>query len=350
MKSRKAGVSSVIVIIGLFFLAPTVIYSATPEAELKKLYEAAKAEKEVIWQFSGALKDVKPVIDGFQKKYPDIKLSTISIGAATIGGRIIIEANAGRLTVDVGTSFPVYLMPVFERDLLVKYNWSQLGVDPKRVLFDGRFIPFSDSARVWAYNTKMVPKAEAPKTMEDTLAPKWKGGKIAVRAAPTGFNWLYPVWKQNKQKAMDYLNRLEKQDVIPGKRDAEVANQVASGEYPIGVLSLTSVIPALEKRAPLALCPIGPTASDLNGFWIPKGTPHPNAAKLMVAWLASPEGTKALIKSGRGLSYPPDASPAAKLLADNGIGFVPIQSAEDLREYSGPFNAAVMKIMRFVPE
>lgn len=351
MENKRASVFPIFLAIGLFILGPAILYGATPQAELKKLHEAAKAEKEVIWQFSGALKDVKPVIDGFQKKYPDIKLSTISIGAATIGGRIIIEANAGRLTVDVGTSFPVYLQPVFERDLLVRYNWSQLmGVDPKKVLFDGRFIPFSDSARVWAYNTKMVSKAEAPKNMEDTLAPNWKGGKIAVRAAPTGFNWLYPVWKQDKQKASDYLKRLEKQDVIPGKRDAEVANQVASGEYPIGVLSLTSVIPALEKRAPLALCPIGPTASDLNGFWIPKGAPHPNAAKLLVAWLASPEGTNALLKSGRGLSYPPDASPAAKLLADNGIGFVAIESAEDLREYSGPFNDAVMKIMRFVPE
>ncbi len=350
MKSTKASGLSVLLIIELFFLGPALLYGATPEAELQKLYGAAKAEKEVIWQFSGALKDIKPVIEGFQKKYPDVKLSTISIGAATIGGRVIIEANASRLTLDVGTSFPIYLQPVFERDLLVKYNWSQLGVDPKRILYEGRFIPFSDSARVWAYNTKMVSKGEAPKTMEDTLAPKWKGGKIAVRAAPTGFNWLFPVWKQNKQKATDYLTRLEKQDVIPGKRDAEVANQVAGGEYPVGVLSLTSVIPALEKRAPLALCPIGPTASDLNGFWIPKGAPHPNAAKLLVAWLASPEGTKALIKSGRGLSYPPDASPAAKLLADNGIGFVPIQSAEDIREYAGPFNDAVMKIMRFVPE
>jgi iron(III) transport system substrate-binding protein len=349
MKSRKAGVAPVIVIIGFFFLGPTVLYGATPEAELKKLHEAAKAEKEVIWQFSGALKDIKPTIGGFQKAYPDIKLSTISIGAATIGGRIIIEANAGRLTVDVGTSFPVYMMPVFERNLLVGYNWAQLGVDPRKVLFDGRFIPFSDAPRVWAYNTKLVPKAEAPRTLEDTLAPKWKG-KIAVRAATTGFNWLFPVWKKDKEKAIEYLKRLAKQDVVPGKRDAEIANQVAGGEYPVGVLSLTSVIPALGKHAPLALCPIGPTASDLNGFWIPKGAPHPNAAKLLVAWLASPEGVKALLKSGRGLSYPPDASPAAKLIAENGIGFVPIQSAEDLREFEGPFNDAVMNIMGFVPK
>lgn len=349
MKRKGIQGSSVWLMIGALTLGPAMLYGASPEAELKKLHEAAKAEKEVIWQFSGALKDIKPTTDAFHKRYPDVKLTTISIGAATIGGRVIIEANAKRLTLDAGTSFPVYLLPVFERDLLVRHDWAQVGVDREKVFFDGRFVAFSDAPRVWAYNTRLISKAEAPKTLEDTLDPKWKG-KIAVRAATTGFNWFFPVWKKDKQKAIEYLNRLAKQNVVPGKRDAEIANQVAGGEYPLGVLSLTSVIPALGRRAPLALCPIGPTASDLNGFWIPKGAPHPNAAKLLVAWLASPEGVKALIKSGRGLSYPPDASPAAKLIADNGIGFVAIESAEDIREFAGPFNDAVMKILGFVPK
>jgi iron(III) transport system substrate-binding protein len=219
------------------------------------------------------------------------------------------------------------------------------------VLFDGRFITYADSPRVWVYNTKLVSKAEAPKTWEDTLAPKWKGGKIAVRAAPSGFAWLFPAWKQDKKRVVDYLNRLAKQEVVPGTRDAEVANRIATGESPIGTLSMMSVMPSLKAGAPLALCPIGPTASDYDGFWIPKGAPHPNAAKFFLAWMASPEGTKEFLKAERGgPSYPPDASPQAKLLADSGVGFVPIVSPEDLREYMGPFSDTVMKIMQFIPK
>jgi iron(III) transport system substrate-binding protein len=349
MKMRRIKIICFLLVGAAVTLGPAVLYGASPDAELKKLHDAARAEKEVIWQFSGALKDVKPTIDAFHKKYSDVKLTTISIGAATIGGRIIIEANAGRLTLDVGTSFPVYLLPVFERDLLMRVDWGKLGVDAKKVSFDGRFIGFSDAPRVWAYNTRLIPKVEAPKTLAATLDPKWKG-KIAVRAATTGFNWLFPVWKQDKQKAIEYLKGMAKQNVVPGKRDAEITNQVAGGEYPLGVLSLTSIMPALGRRAPLALCPIGPTASDLNGFWIPKGAPHPSAAKLLIAWLASPEGVKSLIKSGRGMSYPPDASPAAKLIAESGIGYVAIESEKDIREFAGPFNDAVMNILGFVPK
>ncbi len=352
MKTSKGRRVCLVCLLVVFFVLARAPVSLAKEDSLQKLYEAAKADREVIWQFSGALKPIKPVIDGFQKKFPDINLSTISVGAAVIPSRIIVESSAKRLTVDVGTAFPVYMMPVVERDLLAAHNWAQMAdVDPKRVLFDGRFVSFSDAPRVWAYNTKLVSKAEAPKTWEDTLSPKWKGGKIGVRAAPSGLNNLFPVWKRDKQKAMDYLKQLAKQEVVPGTRDAEVANRVATGESPIAILSMTSVVPAVAEGAPLALCPIGPTASDSAVFWIPKGSPHPNAAKLLVAWLAtSPDARRELIKGGRGVSYPPDASPQAKMLADNGIGFYSIESPEDIREYAGPFAEAVVKIMGFKPE
>jgi iron(III) transport system substrate-binding protein len=349
-KGRTAGLAFLSAMI--FFLAYADLSAAGQQDPLQKLYEAAKPEKEVVWQWATAITEVTPIIEAFRKKYPDIKLSTISIGAATIGTRIIVESSAKQLTVDVGTALATYILPVIERDLLARYNWAQMvDMDPKRILFDGRFISYADSPRVWVYNTKLVSKAEAPKTWENTLAPKWKGGKIAVRAAPSGFAWLFPAWKQDKKRVIDYLNRLAKQDVVPGTRDAEVANRIATGESPIGTISMVSVMPALKAGAPLALCPIGPTASDYDGFWIPKGAPHPNAAKFFLAWMASREGTKEFLKAERGgPSYPPEASPQAKLLADSGVGFVPIASPEDLREYLGPFSDTVMKIMQFIPK
>jgi ABC-type Fe3+ transport system substrate-binding protein len=251
---------------------------------------------------------------------------------------------------DVGCSFAGYLLPVIERDLLDRCDWVKVvGVDPKRVLFDGRFISTANVPQVWVYNTKIVSKAEMPKKLEDTLDPRWKDGKISVRAAPSGFNWLFPVWKQDKQKAIDYLNRLAKQDILPATRGSEGLNRVATGECAIGAAGVSIVIPMVRKGAPLALCPI-PTAADPEGLFIPKGVRHPDAAKFLLAWLASPEGTKAFHGAGLGASYPPDASPQAKLLADNGIVFSSIESQEDVREYAGPFSESVMKIMGFKAE
>jgi hypothetical protein len=61
--------------------------------------------------------------------------------------------------------------------------------------------------------------------------------------------------------------------------------------------------------------------------------------------------TKAFfVGAGFGPHYPPDASPQAKMLADNGIGFVSIESPEDLREYTGPFTETVIKVLGFKPK
>jgi iron(III) transport system substrate-binding protein len=349
MKALKRGLTFLLAMV--LFLANVPMSVAGQQDPLQKLYEAAKPEKEVVWQWQSATTEVKSVIDAFRKKYPDIKLSVVSIGATTIPTRIIVEANSGKVSVDVGTAGTSYLLPVIERDLLARYNSSQLpDVDPKLLSFDGRLIKFSSVARVWVYNTAMVSKADVPKTWEDTLAPRWKGGKIVVRAAPSGLNLFYPVWKQNKEKATDYLKRLANQEIVPGIRAAEVLNRVATGENPLSISSITTTFNALKAGAPLGLCPIGPTASDHSAFFIPKAAPHPNAAKLLMAWMAGPEGRKAFLEPGFGPHYPPDASPQAKLLADNGIGFYPIETPEDLREYTGPFTDAVIKILGFKPE
>jgi len=38
------------------------------------------------------------------------------------------------------------------------------------------------------------------------------------------------------------------------------------------------------------------------------------------------------------------------MVAENGISFVPILSAEDIKEYLGPFSKTVMSAMGFMPE
>ncbi len=317
---------------------------------LQKLYEAAKPEKEVIWQWQSAITEINSLINTFRKKYPDIKLSVVSIGATTIPTRVIVEAQQGRLSVDVGTAGTSYLLPLIERDLLARYNWAQISdIDPENIAYDGRLINYSGSAFICMYNTNLVSKAESPKTLEDLLAPKWKGEKIVVRAAPSGFNYLFPVWKQNRQKAIDYLTRLANQGIVPGKRAAEVTDRVARGENPLAISSIGSAYDAIRRGAPLALCPI-PAACEPAAFFIPKGARHPEAAKFLVAWMASPDGRRSLTELGFGPIYPPNASPQAKLLADSGIKFTPIGSSEDIREFTGPFTEAVIKIMKFLPE
>lgn len=336
----------------LFTVALLLVSShvAASEQALQALYKAAKAEGEVVWSYIGPVKLVKSTADAFRAQYPDIKLTVCSYGATGIDTRIIMEARAGKLSFDVATSFPYYFLSAMQRDLLVKYDWTKIGVSANEILLEGASVSLFHSPNIWVYNTNLVSEADAPKTQKDVLDPKWKGGKISIRAASTSFAYLFPEWKRDRQKVVGYLGQLRKQDVVPGKRNATVASRVASGECPIGTVPLEMLLGLLKKNAPLAVCPISPVAASPITVAIPKGAPHPNAAKFLIAWFYSPEGRKALQKGGRGPLTPCNASPGAKLLCDNSIKYIPITTMEDLRLYDGPFSKMAVDTMAFIPK
>jgi iron(III) transport system substrate-binding protein len=352
MKAKWSTLLAGVVILTITLLmAHQTVAAELAYPAIEELYKAAKAEKELVWQFTSDVEGIRPVSKAFQARYPGVKLTVISIGSATIGSRLITESSTHRLTLDVASNTMPYMSPLLERDLLEKHDWTKIvpGSGP-RIGNDGGSIYIADAGKMWAYNTKSVSKAEAPKTLEDTLNPKWKGGKISLRGAHSGFINVWPLWKQDKQKAIDYMKRLAKQDFLPETRTAVIAVRIIRGECPIGMAQVADVFNGVQEGAPIAPCPM-PAVAYPRVIFIPKGgVKHPNAAKLFMAWLLTPEGTKAFVDAGEGLLYPPEASKAAKWLADNGIGLIRIASKEDVDEYNRDFAEMVMKETGLKPE
>jgi iron(III) transport system substrate-binding protein len=339
----------------IFVVAITMLFLANglavpSEVTLTDLYNAAKAEGKVNLQYHGPVSIIKPIADAFQTKYPDIKISVFSYGATGIATRIIIEASTAKLSLDVATAKLNYFLPLVERNLLIKYDWTKIGVNKNDIHFDGTCISTEDVPNIWVYNKNLVSKADVPKNWEDLLEPKWKGGKISIRAAPTGLTSLFPAWKKDRQKVANYLDKLRRQEVVPGKRAAEVISRIATGECPIGKGPVPLILELIRGNAPVGVCGFGPTATSPSVVAIPQNVPHPNSAKLLVAWLKSPEGRAAYRKIGSGLATPCDASGVAQLLCDNGIQFTPISSIEDLTEFDGAFSKMVVERMGFLPE
>jgi len=329
----------------------------TPEQEIEKniqeLYEAAKAEGELLWQFMGPPETRQPLVDAFQKHYPGIKTTVFSISATEVPTRIITESQAGNLSMDVSSQFPYFALPLVERELLMKCDWTQLGIPDNAVLLDNTFVVESDSAPIWVYNTNLVSEEEAPKTWEDLLDPRWKGSKISIRAAVTPFTSLFSEWKENPEKVVNYLKKLQQQEVVPGKRNSAVVSRIATGECEIGSIPITFYInltQLAEDKAPLAVAPISPTGGSPSGYVIPKGASHPNAAKLFIAWIYSPEGRQVSYDIGDGMATPCDASIAAKILCDNNIKHFSVNSAEDVELCNGAFGKMVLETMQFMPK
>ncbi len=299
MRSFKGQPISLSLLVLVFILACAGTSAAQPRDPLQELYKAAKPEKEVVWQWSAAVESMKPVMDMFRVKFPDVKLTVISIGSSTVGSRIITEAKAGKLTVDVASCSSPYMAPILERDLLVKYDWTKIlpGVAPSRIIYDNGYVIIADGGYVWAYNTKLVSKAEAPKTLEDTLDPKWKGG-INVKTSNSGlqhFTW----YMLTKELGAEFWQKLAQQEPRAFDSYVQQYDRLVNGQDKlVECAQYSGFLEFKKKGAPLEF--VLPTKGAVAGpeVWgIVDNAPHPNAARLFLDWFLSPVGQKPFMEA-----------------------------------------------------
>ncbi len=260
------------------------------EAELNKLIEGAKAEGKVIWQDGLKPEESKPMIEAFQKKYPFLKVEHTRVHATESRERIFREMIAGIIKVDVfdigGEQIPEYK----KTGLLEKYDWTKaFDVRPEQLDKDQMLLTIGASVKGVGYNTKKVDKKDLPKSWEDLLDPKWKG-KIVVDTRPKTFLQLMPVWGETR--VYEYLKKLVANKPIFRRGQTESIELMAAGEFPmIAGTYRQSLYLVRDKGAPVDFLLLDPVPITLEEEAVAKGAPHPNAAKLLLGWLAK-EGQK----------------------------------------------------------
>jgi ABC-type Fe3+ transport system substrate-binding protein len=337
----------------LLSLSSTAFSAQSPDQVMQELYKSARnaGESKVIWQVATTLKEMQPFIDTFEKKFPGIKVNAFSLSGSEAPARIVTEAAAKRVTMDVGEGLLENMIPLRERDLAVKLDWLiSMGVSPNLLHLDNGFFGNShDVNTVWVRNTDLVKKSDEPRTWEDLLDPKWKGNKISVRGGGFFFLGLLPEWRKNKQKVVAYLEKLKKQELLVDARAALVFDRTVRGETPIGLANLLHLPKALQDGAKIAIMPINPSVGRPNVNFIPKGSPNPNTAKLLMAWFSTKECVEMHKSLGRGLAYPPGASQMADLLQAAGVEYISMTKLEELRELD-KFSLMVEEVLGFRPQ
>ncbi len=150
---------------------------------------------------------------------------------------------------------------------------------------------------VVAINTQAVPEAEI-KSFDDLLNPKWRG-KISAEdptTAGSGQNRAIYIYVL---KGEDYFKRLYVDQQPAFSRDTrQMEDWLARGTYPITLgVNANDVEPMERDGLPVKLLgTLDGTGYVTGGFSVLglfNGAPHPNAAKLFVNWIASPEGQRA---------------------------------------------------------
>ena len=280
-------------------LALAVMLASAAQAADAALIEAAKKEGQVVWYTTLIVNQaIRPLQEAFEKKYPGVKLQYSRADDAPTALKILSEARARRPQADVFDS--LYSMIAVQRaGLISPYrppNIDQFPADLKDK--DGYWTALLVYVFGTGVNVDMVPLAQAPKTLEDLLDPKWKG-RIAWHASSVagaaGFIG-YVLTSMGEDRGMQYLRALSRQRIINVEASSRaVLDQVIAGEYPLALMMfINHAVISARKGAPSAWLKIEPMAVALDAISLLKDAPHPNAARLLIDFLTSEEGQQVL--------------------------------------------------------
>ncbi len=259
-----------------------------------KLIEGAKKEKKLVWYTTMTLDQSKQVIDRFQKKYPFIEPELFRTGGGPLLNKIFTEARAGRFAWDVVVGRGEMVLPLEQRKLLGSYRSPETKMIDKQLVDKKAFwTAYYINTYVLGYNTKMVKKQDVPKTYEELLDPKWKGGQISLDTEAYGMlQGLIGLW--GKEKAVSYFRKLAAQDPVLKRGNTERVQLTVAGEYPL-LIAYNQTIQRLNSRgAPIDWLALEPGVVQVNPVMLAAKAPHPNVAKLFIDFVLSKEGQEML--------------------------------------------------------
>ncbi len=275
----------------LFVLLFSFILTVSAQEWPGDLPEQAKKEGVVSWYTTAPVPEAKELADIFEKRYPFIKVEIFRSGGGAIANRVLAEHNAGSYMVDIihGIASRGAIPPFRKKGIIMKYKfpeWKFVPGDLKDK--EGYWTTFYQLPLVLAYNTNLVKSKDVPKTYEDLLKPKWKGGQILNDTE--NFVWFGTLLKHwGKEKGLAYFRKLARQDLVFQRGNTARSQLVLAGEFPLTISYANIVQNFTSAGAPLNWVPLEPVPINLNTVSLARRAPHPAGARLFINFLFSKE-------------------------------------------------------------
>ena len=270
-----------------------------PQAITPALIEAAKKEGKVTYYTAMDLSVAEPMAKAFEAKYPGIKVAVERTGAERLFNRIGQEVGSNIRRVDVANSSDAAHFIVWKRQgwlepFLTPDMAENLPADQRDD--DGAFVNQRTHLSAIAYNTKLVKPEDAPRGFVDLLDPKYSG-KL-VKGHP-GYSGTIMTATQQLAKALgwEYFEKLSKQKVLQVQSATEPPKRIEAGERAIAVDGSDYLFwMAKERGAPIEVVhAVEGTPQISNPMAVFRASPNPNAARLLVGWIMSPEGQEFIV-------------------------------------------------------
>jgi iron(III) transport system substrate-binding protein len=295
----KLGARRAMAVVGLCQIAMGLAAMAPVRAdEIQDLAAAAAKKPPVVWYESSEPGQIAKVAAEFNKRYPDIKVQFVqNTGGNTLAARVIQESRAGGQTASLISGDTVQLDLLAERDLMVKRDWTRLGVD-KALAPAPHLVGISASIYVALWNKTKLSEAEAPKAWTDLLADRFKG-KVGSWVRPPFFVQLAKAY--GEQPARDIVERLANMNPMLFQSTFSLAQQVGSGEIDVGYGIYHTSQPTIAAGAPVGYRFLDPVPYDTIWAGVVNTGGNPEGGQVLLGWLGSTEGAVAYeAATGRG--------------------------------------------------
>ncbi len=285
----------------------------SPAGEWGRILAGAKREGRVVIMGPGGAATRVALTQGFENKYPGIRVDYSGSRGSQIPPKLLNERGANHYRVDLvmGGTGPI-LTSLMGAHVLDPVQPFLAGPDiqPSKWL-DGK-LNFADATGKYnlvmssyvkaavAYNPGVISEDEVKswKSWKDLLDPKWKG-RMTSRDPSTGGTGqaMFLFWYSTKGLGTEYIKQILAQDIVLSNRDRQLIDWLVRGQYPISLgLSERAALPIMKAGGPLKFLP----ADELRErFYITAGAgslgvvnkaPHPNAIKVYLNYLLSKKG------------------------------------------------------------
>ena len=275
---------------------------ATIAAPIDELIAAAKKEGVIELYAPSTLtpQGVQRLGEAFNKHYSlNLKLNYSPSGSMTRDvGKIVGFAAAGQpqewdvMLIHDGGHATLWL-----KKLHKTFDYTKVGVDPQAIQYDSGTVILANQFVLPAYNKQLVAPKDVPKSWQDLLDPKWKGGKLGMSTATHHLARLATLWGEGK--TTEYVKLLARQEPILGEFGT-LYTRLQLGEVLV-VITMTDSFThqAKVKGAPIVHAEeVSPVISPAYNAGVLKGAQHPNAGHLFSVFLTTPPAQEILQKFG----------------------------------------------------
>ena len=282
------------------------------QAEWERTVAGAKKEGRLTLYLYRGDGELESVAQAFQKKYPEVVVTTMPGRGNELGPRIMAERRAEKYLADVYIGGPTTPYTVFYRgkamapvrlamilpEVIDESKWwggKHHYIDPENkyiFVFVG-----SASGGYVSYNSKLVSPQDF-NSYWDLLQPKWKGKILSKDPKVSGSQRIgIRILYYTRDLGPDFLRRLYgEMDVVLTQEIRQATDWLANGKFSL-CFFCSEIAKAKQQGLPVDEFFTGRwretpaiSAGSTGSLVLLNQAPHPNASKLFINWLLSREG------------------------------------------------------------